>query len=454
MTVDVALGPGSSTWDHLGQWRFLLVMHRTLVLQSAHPAVGAAVAEYSVYNARPWRRLLRTLESLQTYVYGSASEQRRELARLERLHRRMHGTDRYGRSFDAGDTSARAWVHLTLFEGVVTMRRLSGDPLSPEETARFYAEWRRLGREFGLSADDLPATPEEFQTYFDHVVAEVLEDNSTVRDLLSGSIHRVPPPPGLPLPEPVWAPVRYALVTAVVQATAVTLPEAYRQRLRLTTFPGLGLLVDGLHLSVRLATALLPKPWRYLPIAAASIRAASVPKPPPAAPESFFETVLDQNGDGTLRWNDLLAMAREISTHLDLEEKDEDRVHDAFRSWWEQLCTTTGTPLDGTVTAAAYNAALEDGRYPGPPDREHGYGAVAAAVRGLVDRDGNGEVRQDEYARLLAHSPRRHELIAAMRELDHDGDGTIHGDELEQAVREFLVGERDFTAARQLLGRI
>lgn len=453
MTVDVALGPGSSTWDRLGQWRFLLVMHRALVLQAAHPAVGAAVAEFSVYNARPWRRLFRTLKSLQTYVYGSAAEQRRELARLERLHRRMRGTDGYGRAFDAGDTAARAWVHLTLFEAVLTMQRLGGEPLPDDETARFYAEWRRLGENFGLSAGDLPATHEEFRLYFDRVVTDVLEDNATVRDLLSGSIHRIPPPTGVPIPALVWAPLRYAVVTAVVQATAVTLPPVLRDRLRLTPVPGAGLLVDGLHVSVRLATALLPKPWRYLPFAAASIRAAETPRAE-AVPESFFETVLDQNGDGTLRWNDVLAMAREISTHLDLDEEDEDHVHEAFRSWWEQMCSATGTPADSTMTAAAYHQALAAGRYPGPPDPERGYGAVAAAVRHLIDRDGNDEVRQDEYSRLLDHSPRRHELIAAMRELDHDGDGTIRGDELERALRDFLTGDRDLAAARHLFGRV
>ncbi|MET9224251.1 oxygenase MpaB family protein [Lentzea sp. NPDC003310] len=453
MTVEVALGPGTSTWEHLGQWRYLLVMHRSLVLQSAHPAVGAAVAEFSVYNARPWRRLLRTIESLHTYVYGSASEQRRELARLERLHRRMQGQDGYGRAFDAGDTSSRAWVHLTLFEAVLTMQRLGGDPLSAEETGRFYGEWRHVGRRFGLREEDLPATLEEFHAYFDRVVAEVLEDNATVRDLLSGSVYRVPPPPGLPVPGLVWAPLRFALVTAAVQATTATLPPVYRERLRLAQVPGVDLVVHGLHQAVRMITDVLPKPWRYMPLAAASIRAAESPAAA-VVPESFFETVLDQSGDGVLRWSDLLAMAREISTHLDLDEKDEDAVHDAFRSWWEQLAAATGTPPDGNVTLAAYNVALVDGAYPGPPDRERGYGAVAAAVRRLIDRDGNGEVRQDEYTRLLDHSPQRHELIAALRELDHDGDGTVHGDELEQALREFLVGERDFEAARHLLGRV
>ncbi|GLY50552.1 oxygenase MpaB family protein [Lentzea sp. NBRC 102530] len=453
MTVDVALGPGSSTWERLGQWRFLMVMHRALVLQAAHPAVGAAVAEYSVYNARPWRRLFRTIESLHTYVYGSPAEQRRELARLERLHRRMQGTDGYGRAFDAGDSSSRAWVHLTLFEAVLTMQRLGGEPLSSEETGRFYDEWRRVGRQFGLAEDDLPATPEEFRAYFDHVVAEVLEDNATVRDLLSGSIYRIPPPSGVPVPGLVWAPLRFAVVTAAVQATTATLPPAYRERLRLAPVPGSEFVVGGLHLAVRMITDLLPKPWRYMPLAAASIRAAETPAEV-VVPESFFGTVLDQSGDGVLRWSDLLAMAREISTHLDLDEKDEDALHDAFRSWWEQLATATGTPVDGSVTEAAYAVALADRAYPGEADRERGYGAVAAVVRGLIDRDGNGEVRQDEYTRLLDHSPRRHELIAALRELDHDGDGTVHGDELEQVLRQFLVGERDFEAARHLLGRV
>jgi uncharacterized protein (DUF2236 family) len=455
MTAEVPLGPGSATWDRLGQWRLLLVTHRSLVLQAAHPAVGAAVGRFSVYNARPWRRLFRTLESLQTYVYGSASERRRELARLERLHRRMQGTDDHGRAFTAADVQARVWVHLTLFDAVVTMQRLGGDPLSPEETGRFYTEWRNLGRVFGLAEDDMPATPEEFRDYFDRTVADVLEDNATVRDLLSGSIHRVPPPPGLPIPALVWAPLRYLVVSAAVQATAATLPEVYRERLRMTVVPGAELLVAGVHHAARLATDLLPKPWRYMPLASASIKATAVTPPPRVAPtpESFFTTVLDQTGDGVLRWSDLLAMARELSTHLDLDENDEITVHDAFQSWWTQLRTATGTPCDGVVTLAAYRTALAGNRYPGPPDPEHGYGAVAASIRHLIDRDANGEVRLPEYARLLDHSPRRHELIAALRDLDHNGDGTLNSDEFEAAVHDFLTGHRDLPAARHLLGR-
>ncbi|MBB5956814.1 uncharacterized protein (DUF2236 family) [Saccharothrix tamanrassetensis] len=455
MTTQDVLGPGSATWDRLGQWRLLLVIHRALVLQAAHPAIGAAVGQFSVYTARPWRRFLRTLESLQAYVYGTASERQRELTRLERLHRRMRGTDRHGRPFTATDTQARTWVHLTLFEAVLTLHELGGDRLSREEAERFYDEWRELGRLFGLTEADQPATLEDFRAYFDRVATDVLEDNPTVRDLLSGSIFRLPVPGGLPIPALLWGPLRYAVVSTAVQATAATLPEVYRERLRLTTAPGARLFVVGAHHAARAVTGLLPKPWRYLPHASAAIRAADVVGARPGTtPESFFTTILDQSGDGVLRWADLLGMAREVSTHFDLDETDENDVHDAFESWWRQLQTATDTPADCAVTLTAYRAALDDGRYPGTPDLDQGYGRVTDVVCRLIDRNHDGEVSQAEYARLLDRSPRRHELIAALRSLDRDGNGTLHTDEFRTTLNAFLTGREDLTAARYLLGRV
>ncbi|MBW4719983.1 oxygenase MpaB family protein [Saccharothrix obliqua] len=452
-TTQDALGPGSATWNHLGQWRLMLVIHRTLVLQAAHPQIGAAVGQFSVYTARPWRRFLRTMESLQTYVYGTAAERQRELTRLERLHRRMRGTDPHGRAFTATDTPARAWVHLTLFEAVQTIHRLGGDPLSPTEAARLYDEWRALGRLFDLTEADQPADLDEFHAYFDRMAADVLEDNPTVRDLLSGSIFRLPVPGGLPIPGLLWSPLRYVVVSAAVQATAATLPEVYRRRLHLTTAPGAELFVSGVHRAARTFTDLLPKPWRYMPYASAAIRATGEVRPRTATtPEEFFTTILDQSGDGVVRWADLLGMAREISTHLDLDEADETAVHEAFEAWWRQLRDLTGTPVDGSVTLAAYRAAIAEGRYPGSASK--GHGRVADVVCRLIDRNDDGQVSQAEYARLLDRSPRRHELIAALRSLDQDGDGTLHIAEFHDALTDFLAGRSDLAAGRYLLGRV
>ncbi len=454
MSAHDVLGPDSVTWDRLGQWRLTLMFHRSLILQAAHPAIGAAVRQFSAYPAHPWRRLFRTLDSLQTYVYGTASERRREITRLERLHRRMRGTDEQGREFTAADREARAWVHLTFVETMLTMCELGGDPLEPAEAARLYDEWRGLGTLFGIADADQPANLAEYREYFDRTVADVLEDNTTVRDLLSGRIFDAPVPGGLPIPDLVWSPLRYAVVATVVQGTIATLPAVYRERLRLTALPGTGLFVSGVHHAARVVTALLPKPWRYLPIASAAIRAADEPAGvdgPRQTPESYFTTILDQTGDGVLRWGDLLGMAREVSTHLDLDESDENDVHDAFESWWRQLRATASEGED--VTFDAYRLALAEGRYPGEPYPDEGYGRVADVVCRLIDRNGNGEVTRAEYARLLDQSVRRYELIAALRALDHDEDGILYTEELRVALHDFLTGRADLAAARYLFGR-
>jgi Ca2+-binding EF-hand superfamily protein len=337
---------------------------------------------------------------------------------------------------------------------MLTVHRLGGDPLPRAEAERLYAEWRVLGHRFGLADTDLPATLDDFAAYFDRVVDEVLEDNAAVQDLLFGSIHRAPPPPGVRIPRAVWAPLWRAVTTAAVQATVTTLPPAMRRKLHLTALPGSGLVVLGLHHAVRVVMDALPEPWRYMPHAAASIRAVrSAPRlDTPMDPETFFTTVLDQTGEGRVRWNDLLAMARELSVHLDLDETAENEVHAAFESWWHQLRTATGG--GDAITFAQYRAAVAEDRYPGEPDPTSGLGSVVEVVCRLVDRDGNGRIPEEEYARLFSSSPKRHEIIADLRALDRNGDGCLDIRELETALHDFLTGRHDFAVARELLGRV
>ncbi|MEU4448273.1 oxygenase MpaB family protein [Actinosynnema sp. NPDC050801] len=448
------LGVGSASWRYLGRWRLLLVAHRALVLQGAHPAVGAAISQFSVYTARPWRRLFHTLDSLQLYIYGTQAQRDREITRLERLHRRMRGVDERGRPFTASDPAARMWVHLTLFDSMLTVHRLGGDPLPRVEAERLYAEWRALGHRFGITDADLPSTLDDFTAYFDRTVDEVLEDNAAVRDLLFGSIHQAPPPPGVRIPQAVWAPLWRVVTTAAVQATVTTLPAALRRKLGITTLPGFGLVVLGLHHAVRVVMDALPEPWRYMPYAAASIKAVrNAPRlDTPMDPAMFFTTVLDQTGEGRIRWNDLLAMARELSVHLDLDEADENEVHAAFESWWDQLRDATG----GTdaITFTQYQAAVTEGRYPGDTATTRGVDDVVDVICRLIDRDGNSRIPEEEYARLFTNSPKRHEIITDLRALDRNGNGLLDIRELAVALHDFFAGRHDFAVARELLGRV
>ena len=73
---------------------------RALLMQVAHPMVGAGVGEHSVYKTDPWGRLYRSLNSLMTQIYGSERAVA-EGPRLQELHRGIKGVDAQGRRYSA-----------------------------------------------------------------------------------------------------------------------------------------------------------------------------------------------------------------------------------------------------------------------------------------------------------------------------------------------------------------
>ncbi|AZQ75818.1 DUF2236 domain-containing protein [Streptomyces luteoverticillatus] len=116
----------------MGRWATLSVGLRALVLQTAHPVVGAGVAEHSDFRDDFFPRFTRTLASTLRFVYGTPAEAAAEGRRLRALHARIRGTDHHGRPYRALDPQAYAWVHATLFEAVVALGpALPGVPPPP-----------------------------------------------------------------------------------------------------------------------------------------------------------------------------------------------------------------------------------------------------------------------------------------------------------------------------------
>ncbi|MFE2972840.1 EF-hand domain-containing protein [Streptomyces sp. NPDC059340] len=108
----------------------------------------------------------------------------------------------------------------------------------------------------------------------------------------------------------------------------------------------------------------------------------------------FFRQVLDQTGDGHLDWPDLAAMARELSTRLDLDEPEETRLYDAFAAWWREIQAALDTDGDGRVSADEYAAAIPS--LAGPALIR-----VAEVVFDATDKDGSGSIDADEYRTLF-----------------------------------------------------
>ena len=118
---------------------------RALLLQLAHPAVAAGVADHSDFRTDPWRRLAGTLRSYLTIVYGTTAAARAEIRRLNALHRGIVGP-----GYAARDPELSLWVHATLVDSTIAvydawLEPLPGRPPGAPTT-------RRRGRSAGRSA--------------------------------------------------------------------------------------------------------------------------------------------------------------------------------------------------------------------------------------------------------------------------------------------------------------
>jgi uncharacterized protein (DUF2236 family) len=225
------LGPDSVAWQVVGDRRLLLGAGTALLLQVAHPVIGAGVHDHSNYTEDPWGRLDRTIDSLLAQVFGGP-EAIVEAGRLREMHKAIKGVDHHGERYHALNPEAYWWVHGSTFWTILRMQDVFVHPLSRNEKRRFYAEWRRLGLMLGLREHHMPEDLEGFETYFDGVVENRLEDNHTVRALLGSITMRdTPPPPWWFLPETLWRPVRPAGGNVLTLCAIGLLPGALRDRL-------------------------------------------------------------------------------------------------------------------------------------------------------------------------------------------------------------------------------
>lgn len=176
------LGPGAAAWYVSSDLRFLLVAIRTLVLQVAHPMVGAAVAEHSVYKTNPYARLWRTAMSVIRQVFGGFRTAE-EGQRLLELHQDIRGVDGQGRRYSAMNPAAYVWVHASLFDAWRLFLRDYGPGLTVNQENQLFDEWRRVGLLIGCQDRLMPRSVAEFDAYFDEMLT-ALENNAVVQDLL------------------------------------------------------------------------------------------------------------------------------------------------------------------------------------------------------------------------------------------------------------------------------
>jgi len=248
--------PGSITWQRAGDGRLLMAAGYALLLQVAHPIVGAGVSEHSQFRRDPWGRLLRTLDYSYTMVYGGPRAAGEMGRRIRAMHGRIRGRTPEGRAYHALEPRAYAWVHATLAEAIVSAHARFGRPFSADERERFWSEWRTLGRLLGIGERELPADWEGFRLYVSAMSGE-LQRTTAVEEVL-GALQR-PTPPSLPAPlAAAWPLARVPLARVLALASVGMMPTQLRARLGLGWSPASELQLRTLGAALRAANPVMP----------------------------------------------------------------------------------------------------------------------------------------------------------------------------------------------------
>jgi uncharacterized protein (DUF2236 family) len=227
--TELVPGMGSVTWRRATDARTFLAAGYALLLQVAHPTVGAGVAEHSDYRSDPWGRLLRTLDFTNAVIYGEPLLAAAVARGVRERHRRIRGVLGDGSRYHALEPDAYAWVWATLFAAMAAAHDRFGERLPEPERARFWLEWRRLGRLLGVRERDLPATLAGFDSYFAATVMSTLVDNDSVQGVLE-SLRRPAAPPLPRYALPVWLLGRGPTARVISLATVGLLAPPLRAR--------------------------------------------------------------------------------------------------------------------------------------------------------------------------------------------------------------------------------
>ena len=165
-------GPDSAVWQVHGTIATLVGGVRALLLQAAHPAPLAGVAEHSRYETDPLGRLAGTTRWLTVTTFAATEVIEREAARVNAMHDHVKGdfTNKQGghQSYKAKDPRFLLWVHCAFTDSFLKAHLALGYPIDQGADA-YVAQWSKSAIPLGLtnapmSVAELEATLDDFRT--------------------------------------------------------------------------------------------------------------------------------------------------------------------------------------------------------------------------------------------------------------------------------------------------
>jgi uncharacterized protein (DUF2236 family) len=252
-------GPDSISWRIDREVLVLAGGSCALLMQLAHPAVAAGVAEHSDFRADPFARLRRTLTASYAVVFGSTPRAERAIRRMNAIHASVAGNvPETGEPYSALDPALLLWVHATLVDTAVRVYDRFVARLSDEEAEAYHGEARQIAIRLGAADASLPETLVGLRAEMDRLIGSgEVRVSATARSLAPAVLY----PSAFP-PRAVWDLAN--LVSLSV------LPPAIRRGYGIRWSRGRERGVERLAAASRRLLPLVPDLLRHVPAARAA----------------------------------------------------------------------------------------------------------------------------------------------------------------------------------------
>jgi uncharacterized protein (DUF2236 family) len=175
---------------------------RALLMQAAHPVAFAGFFAHTGALDEPYRRLSRTARVMNLIAFGPVEDARRATRRVRAMHRRVRGTlaqpvGRFpaGTPYAADDPELLLWILAALANSAAVVYERYVGSLARAEREALWADYRTVGREFGLRDGAMPASWDDFCAYVEDMVeGEDLHVSDDARRLAVQIVMRPPVP--------------------------------------------------------------------------------------------------------------------------------------------------------------------------------------------------------------------------------------------------------------------
>jgi uncharacterized protein (DUF2236 family) len=181
MTRDDGYFPrGSSLLRQVHEERLVGLFYgqRALAIGALHPVNYTGTSQSTGGRERPFRRLVRTANAFETIFFGTRAEADRVLAKVRKLHERVHGELAAdagpfpaGTPYDAFDPELMLWTAAVTAESALSFYELFVRRLSDWERDAFWLDYVRFGELFGMPREVAPPTYAAFRAWWDGKLA-------------------------------------------------------------------------------------------------------------------------------------------------------------------------------------------------------------------------------------------------------------------------------------------